>query len=364
MQRYILIIIILVHGFIHFLGFSKAFNVGDIKQLTQYISKLAGVLWTIIALLFITTATLLLLRKNYWWVIAVTSILLSQIVIINNWKEAKYGTIANVIILVSAIAGWGRSSFESSWRRDIETSLAATTNTSELLTNVDIQHLPEPIKRYLQYVGVINKPKVKNMCVIFEGEMRERNKDYFSFKSFQYNFFTEPTRLFFMKGQMLGTTVEGYHSYIKGKAIMDIRLYGLFSIVYHKGAIMNKAETVTLLNDMCLMAPATLIDYRITWQLLDSNSVKAIFTNHDIAVSAILYFNQKGQLIDFISNDRTSVDDMKQYPWSTPMSDYKNYNGYNLASIGKAIWHYPDGKFTYGKFNLKKVLYNVDEIIK
>ena len=125
---------------------------------------------------------------------------------------------------------------------------------------------------------------------------------------------------------------------------------------------MNKAETVTLFNDMCLLAPATLIDKRIQWQLIDSNSVKATFTNQGMTISAMLYFNDRGQIIDFVSNDRTAISDMKQYPFSTPVSDYQNINGINIMSRGDAIWHYPDGKFTYGKFVLKNIEYNLSDI--
>lgn len=232
---------------------------------------------------------------------------------------------------------------------------------TDLLTEADLQHLPQPVQRYLKYVGVLSKPKVKNVCIVFEGEMREKGKDWFPFTTVQYNFFEEPTRLFFMKAKMFGTTVSGYHHYIKANAVMDIRLFGLFSIVKKSGDEMNKAETVTLFNDMCLTAPATLIDKRIRWEPIDSSCAKAIFTNHGISISAMLYFNDKGQLVDFVSNDRTAVSEMKQYPFSTPCSNYKNFNGYNIMSEGDAVWHYPEGKFTYGKFILKEIEYNGKE---
>jgi len=77
-------------------------------------------------------------------------------------------------------------------------------------------------------------------------------------------------------------------------------------------------------------------------------------------MSAIIYFNNQGQLIDFVSDDRTAVSFNKQFRFSTPASDYKNINGYNIMTKGEAIWHYPDGKFTYGKFNLKNIEYNVN----
>ena len=86
---------------------------------------------------------------------------------------------------------------------------------------------------------------------------------------------------------------------------------------------MDKAETVTFFNDMCCMAPATLIDKRIVWQDKGNNVVEATFTNNGISVSANLYFNETGELVNFISNDRYNVDAGKKLPWSTPLSNYK-----------------------------------------
>src|SRR5690606_41027563 len=58
-------------------------------------------------------------------------------------------------------------------------------------------------------------------------------------------------------------------------------------------------------------------------------------TNKGITISAVLYFNNKGQLINFISDDRTDVSDMKQYRFSTPVHRYKNINGMNILAEGE-----------------------------
>jgi len=363
MTRYVFAFIILLHGLIHFMGFAKAFNYGNITQLSKDISKPLGMVWLATAFLFIVGCILFLLKKDGWIIIGGIALVISQILIFSVWKDAKLGTIANAVILAVVIAGWGSIRFENSWKRDVQESLIRTNILeAQLLTTADLAPLPEPVQRYLKYAGVLNKPKVKNMRLIFEGEMREKGKDYFPFISEQYNFFDEPTRLFFMKAKMKGMIVPGYHKYAYATASMDIRLFGLFSVVKQEGDVMNKAETVTLFNDMCLMAPATLIDKHIEWQAIDSNSAKAVFTNHGIAISATLYFNKQGQLVDFTSNDRTAVADMKQYPFSTPAKDYKNINGVNIPGYGEAVWHYPDGKFTYGIFRLKEIEYNVSKI--
>ena len=66
-------------------------------------------------------------------------------------------------------------------------------------------------------------------------------------------------------------------------------------------------------------------------------------------------------ILQFTSDDRTSINDMQQYRFSTPVKNYVNINGRNVISYGEAIWHYSDGAFTYGKFNLKEIEYNTSQ---
>jgi hypothetical protein len=233
------------------------------------------------------------------------------------------------------------------------------TGSNTLVTENDLAEIPLPVQNYLRYVGVVGKPKVRNVKIVFEGEMRDRGQDWFKFTSEQYSFFDDPARLFFMKAKVKGLATSGYHDYKMGNARMQVKVLSLFPVVDIDKPELFKTETVTFFNDLCLFAPAALIDDRIIWQTIDSQSVKATFTNNDTSISAVLYFNEKGQLINFVSEDRISVDEMKTYPFSTPASNYQNVNGFNLTTYGEAVWHYPDGPFVYGKFNLKSVAYNV-----
>jgi hypothetical protein len=362
MVKYIFAVIILMHGLIHFMGFAKAFGYGNITQLTKDISKSAGLLWFAASVSFIVAAILFLLKKESWPVIAIAATIISQILIITVWKDAKFGTIANVLALFVATASWASYHFERQFKEDVKKHMTQSAfSSNDILTEADIISLPVPVQKYIRYAGAVNKPKVKNMKIVFTGEMRDRGKDFFKFNSVQYNFFDNPARLFFMKAKMFGITVPGYHCYQNEAAAMQVKLFGLLNMVNIKGEEMNKAETVTVFNDMCLMAPATLIDKRIEWKPLDSLSAGATFTNGKSRITATLYFNQEGQLTNFISDDRYAVSDMKQYRFSTPAKEYMQINGMYILKYGEAVWHYPEGEFVYGKFNLKSIEYNVSE---
>jgi hypothetical protein len=105
---------------------------------------------------------------------------------------------------------------------------------------------------------------VKNFKIEFTGQIRkDEQSEWMPFTSEQYNFLNTSTRLFFLKATMKHLPVAGLHSYKNGNAFMDIRLFSLFKVQYQSGKEMGIAETVTFFNDMCCMAPGSLIDPRI-----------------------------------------------------------------------------------------------------
>lgn len=109
------------------------------------------------------------------------------------------------------------------------------------------------------------------------------------------------------------------------------------------------------------MAPATLIDPRIQWLEVAENKVKASFTNQGITITAWLFFDAQGALVNFTSADRfASMEDntLKQLPWSTPLKDYKPLNGHLLNSYAETIYTYPSGDFCYGTFQLTDIVYH------
>jgi hypothetical protein len=296
-----------------------------------------------------------------WPILAISMAVFSQILMLTVFENTKLLSIAFIILFVLGILWYAKVHFEMRYKKDVAAAIDTTAFTNELLTEADLTSLPPLVQNYLRYVGVVGRPKIQNVRITFKGNMREKGKDWFNFSSEQYNFFNAPTRLFFMKAKMRGLPVSGYHAYKKGEAGMLIKLLSLFPVVNIRGSELFRTETVTFFNDLCLFAPAALIDERIQWKEIDALSVRATYTTNNIGISAILYFNGKGQLINFISKDRISVSEMKAYPFSTPAKNYKNLNGYNLASYGEAIWHYPDGEFVYGKFQVKSIVYNVSD---
>ncbi len=360
-MRLLFVIFTLIHAAIHLMGFLKAWDIAAIKQLTLPISKTVGILWLSTFILFSITFILFSVKINYWWLLGFISVVLSQLLIVALWQDARFGTIANSVILMVCLIGFSTWRYYHAFQNDVSAMLHKSSMAStDLVSEENISHLPEPVKKYLRYTGAIGKPKVTNFKINFSGKIRKNElSEWMPFASEQYNFIAQPTRLFFMNAIMKHLPVAGYHAYNDGEATMDIRLLSLFRVQYQAGSEMNIAETVTFFNDMCCMAPPTLIDQRIQWLEVEGNKVKASFTHKEITIYAWLYFNDKGELINFTSNDRYAADAKEKLPWSTPLSNYTEINGFKLPANAEAIYSYPEGDLTYGTFQLQDVQYNV-----
>ena len=358
-MRLLFTLLLLTHGGIHLFGFLKACNFYQFEQLTQPISRAQGVLWLLAAALFAGTLLMYLGGATFWFVPGFTAVLLSQFLIFSHWGDARFGTIANVLILIPALLSWQSYQFEHQYQTDVQAGLERTQAIQqEILSTQDLQDLPAPVQHYLEYTGAVGQPKVQCFRARFKAEMRGKGQDWMRMDCEQYNFFDTDERLFFLSAKVKGLPAQGYHRYQGHEASMDVRLFSVLPVAQAEGREMFIAETVTLFNDMCFLAPATLIDKRIQWTTVDEHTVQAAFTNKGTTIQAKLFFNEAGQLIDFESHDRYDINAMQQYRFTTPLRNYKDFGKVRLASYGEATWHYPDGPFVYGKFTLEEVMYN------
>ena len=92
-----------MHGLIHLLGFAKAFGLADLPQLAQPISRTWGALWLAAGMLVLAAAALLPLAPRWWWAVGAVAVVASQAVIFSSWGDAKFGTVANVVLLLGGL---------------------------------------------------------------------------------------------------------------------------------------------------------------------------------------------------------------------------------------------------------------------
>ncbi len=360
-----LAVLIALHGLIHLIGPAKAFGWANVTQLRQPMSQTSGMLWLLAAVLLIGAAIALAIGTERWWYLALPGILLSQILIAQLWGDAKFGTLANIVIVVPvllAVLDARPGSFRSRFAHDSATLLARPNRPTLVVTDADIAALPPLMQGYLRRVGAVGRPHIYNMRVVFDAQMRSSSTaPWMTSTATQYEFFNSPARLFHMNASRAGIPFDVYHRYVDSSATFQVKIVGLFPMVDQSGTAMTKTETVTLMNDIVVMAPAAVLDLPFVWETISEHTVRATFSNAGFTVSATLTFDGAGDLVGFVSTDRWLPDStgVRDVPWSTPISGYAEVNGIRIGTRGDANWIAPSGEWTYGRFTIREIEYNV-----
>jgi len=272
------------------------------------------------------------------------------------------GALALALPLVLLMLDARPSSFRSRFARDRDALLARPVPAAQLVTETDVAGLPPLMQTYLRRVGAVGQPRIHSMRVRFDAQMRSSaTSPWMQSTATQYEFFAPPARLFYMNASLFGVPFDVFHRYIDSAATFQVRIASLFSMVDKSGPVLTRAETVTLMNDIVVMAPAAVLDLPFTWETIGERSLLATFTNVGHTVSAVLTFDAAGDLVGFRSDDRTQEDaaGSRNVPWSTPISGYREVDGIRIGALGDANWVEADGEWTYGKFQIRSIAYNV-----
>lgn len=106
-MKTVFLVFVFVHALIHLLGFLKGWGISEIKELTLPISKTWGMIWFTAFLLFIVFNILFSVKNEFTWVAGLIAIFVSQILFFVFWKDARFGTIPNLIILIFSLFLFG-----------------------------------------------------------------------------------------------------------------------------------------------------------------------------------------------------------------------------------------------------------------
>jgi hypothetical protein len=372
--RWVLVVVLTGHGLIHLLGVVKGFGWAQVPQLTQPVGAGAGILWLLAAMLALVCAGFLAAgAPTWWWMVALGAAALSQVAILTSWNDAKAGTAANLVLVLAAAYGFasvGPTSFHAQWRDQATRALADVDPTPKLVSEADLAALPEPLAAYVRSSGAVGKPRVTSFFATFHGRIRSGpTQAWMPFTGKQVNTYgPRPQRAFLMDATRSGLPITVLHQFAHTTATMRAKVLSAVTVVDAEGPEMNRGETVTVFNDLVVLAPGAIVGAPVQWTAIDARHVRGVFIDGPQTVSAVLTFNAQHDLVDFVSDDRMRASsDGKSFTaqrWSTPMSEPRAANGRRVLSVGDGRWDAPppEGPFTYLEFRLDDIAYNVANV--
>jgi hypothetical protein len=217
------------------------------------------------------------------------------------------------------------------------------------VTEEDLDGLPEPVQKYLHYAQIIGKEKVRTVRLKQRGYFRTKeDQKWMPLRAEEYFTVDPPAFLWYGRMRMFPlVTVSGIDKFFGGRGSLVIKLMSVFKVVDASGEEYDQAELVRYLNEMVWFPSAFLNDY-IHWEPINSESAKVTIQVNGLSASAVLFFNQIGQITNFVAERYMDVGGggiLKK--WSTPFKDYAEINGFMVPVKGEGVWKMSSGDFSY-----------------
>lgn len=366
MLKTVFILVIAVHGLIHLLGFVKASDITNITELNIPISKPMGIAWLAATVLFLTTAVLYIMSYRFWPFIAIIAVILSQIIVFTAWGDAKFGTIANVIILLVALPAAGDWFFNSKVSSEQKHLLEQISQPEDQrVQEEDLQHLPEIVQTWLTYSGVVGKPEATFVRLKQTGEMKTSPEgrwmdfsavQYFDVKSTSFNWKVDVK-------MMPLISLTGRDKLKDGQGEMLIKLLSLVNVVNEKQTDqINSGSLIRFLGEICWF-PSAALNENLAWVELDGTSAKATLTTKDQEVSGTFRFEENGALKSFEA-DRYygGAEDAELRKWLVEVVDFTSFDDYRIPNKLTVTWKLPEGDFTWLKLEIEDLELNRYEL--
>jgi hypothetical protein len=223
----------------------------------------------------------------------------------------------------------------------------------KVVSDKDIATLPRPAQRYLEFMGVLGRPRDWSFRARFVGEFRQRtDQKFMPCEAWQYNTSLVPARLYYMRIDFAGVLpMFGVDVYQAGHGHMHGRLLGLITVADGSGPQFDISELTTYVNDALMIAPSMLLTPAVSWTAVDDHSFDVTISDKRISATSRVFIDPLGRMVDFSTTDRWAA--LPAGPtrarWTTPIDGWLSHAGRWLPTGGRAVWHLDTGKFEYGR---------------
>jgi hypothetical protein len=361
-MRIAFLIIIIFHGLIHLLGFIKGLEIKEVKELTLPISKPMGFLWLTAAILLFTFGFLQLLHSKYAWMIGFVAVAVSQILILLYWKDAKFGTIPNILILMVSLMACGHFSFQKMVQQETAQLLSQTEKLdNKIMHESNMEHLPEPVKHWLLSSGSVGQPliKVGKVTQKVAMKLKPEQQDWMNATATQYTTIDIPAFIWTVEVSMNRFLYAvGRDKFENGKGQMLIKMNALLKVVNEKGEKLDEGTIQRYLGEMVWFPSLALSPY-ITWEPIDKTTAKATMTYKGITGSGTFYFNANGEVNQFSAlRYKGNEPNAKRYDWIMNITDYNTFEGIKVPSKMTSTWKLDEGDWTWLTLEVTDLKYN------
>ena len=235
-------------------------------------------------------------------------------------------------------------------RRDVETLRAqASPARAGVVTEEMLAGLPEPVRRYLRYTGVVGMPFPGTVRLRQKGKMRPGPGQPWMSLDAEEHYSVQPPGFVWGGTLHLGPLPVGRarDMYLGGAGRMLVKVASLWPVVHASGGEMDQGAMMRYLSEMIWFPPAFLAD-NVSFEAVDDSSARVTLTDHGRTATATLFFDKDGRITDLVAKRYRIAEGRSDVEaWLTPITGYGEFEGLRLPVRGKAVWKLPDGDFEY-----------------
>jgi len=243
----------------------------------------------------------------------------------------------------------GRRAFTRLVQRDVQAlRTRASPGRAGVVTEEMLSDLPEPVRRYLRYTGVVGRPLPGMVRLHQKGTMRVGPGQRWLPLDAEEHYSVRPPGFVWAGTVRVGPLAVGRarDMYAEGKGQMLVKVASLWPVVDASGEQMDQAAMMRYLSEM-IWFPAAFLADNVSFDPADDSSARVTLTDHGRTAAGTLYFDQEGRLTDFVAQRYRTADASSPETWSTPITGYGEFEGLRLPARGKAAFKLPDGDLDY-----------------
>ena len=355
--------IVILHGLIHLTGLRKAreFSPGKSQQSSKKIFTV--LLWLTATFLFLLISILYLISFTYWWIVAGIAVILSQYLIVQNWKEARYGTTVNLFVVLVAVISWNEQKIISNIKTDLNEIFPDKAVTDNIIDEKLIQDLPPVVKKWLINSNITGKPQAHNLYLTQSGSMRSAmNGKWMSVKAEQWFNPVNPGFIWHAHVQVIpGIYLSGVDISKAGKGNMQIKFLSLYPLVDTRGDETDQGTLSRFLAEI-MWFPSGAISPYIQWQQTDSCTAMAHIKYCGTKADGIFRFSKNGRIKSFETKRyyyRKEGPTLENWYIDIDPEGYTEFEGIRVPARCTVTWKLKEGDFEWFKVNITNIRYNI-----
>lgn len=268
-------------------------------------------------------------------------------------KRIKIILLILIVLVISIIIYWKipSSPEKVKFQKAMQKRANEAEKRCEVCSRKEIEQLPEPLKKYCEYIGLENFPKYQVVNVVFNDTDFVFDTKSGKIISMDYDlwlFYGDIFRSAFCSSSMYGIPFEGMDY------VTDDRQGGMKGILAKSLVIFDnhdeqgyKASLISWLAESSVINPSVFLSPYVTYEEIDDTHIKATVTYQGVSGSGIFTFNSEGEITEFYSAERQveEIDGVKmELGWKCYYDKYEERNGIKTATNVKSTKLFPDGR--------------------